>query len=246
MQPANPIKTIINGAFGKMGLITSETLETDAQFHIVGRLGKTDDLIKHIHHSNPDVIIDLTRADCVYDNCLKYLDCNIRFVIGASGLTPAQIQSIAKTCKSLKLGAVIVPNFSIGSVLCTLFAKMAAPWFDGVDIIEMHHHLKADSPSGTAIHTAQAIHEVRSDWAQMDSTSKPGREHFVHGIPIHAVRMPGILAMQQTLFGQMGETINLQHQIIDRKAYMPGLKLACKKVLELDELKIGLEHWLIH
>ena len=79
----------------------------------------------------------------------------------------------------------------------------------------------------------------------MNSTAQPGREHFVHQIPIHSIRMPGLLAVQQTLFGQIGETISLNHQIIDRKAYMPGLRLACTKVMTLHELKIGLEHWLL-
>lgn len=246
MQIPNKIKTIITGAFGKMGLIASEALTNDDQFELVGRLGREDHLMTHIKNTMPNLIVDLTRADCVYDNCLKYLDCDIPFVIGASGLNPQQIDLIAQRCQSQQLGAVIVPNFSIGSVLCTQFAKIAAKWFDSVDIIEMHHHLKTDSPSGTAIHTAQAIHQVKSDWPQMNSNPSPGREHFIENIPIHAVRMPGILAMQQTLFGQMGETINLTHQIIDRKAYMPGLKLACQKALTLNELKVGLEHWLIN
>lgn len=246
MQIPNKIKTIINGAFGKMGLITSETLAQDEQFELVARLGREDNLIECIQNLTPNLIIDLTVADCVYENCMKYLNFNVPFVIGTSGLKAEEIKNIAQICEAKKLGAIIVPNFSIGSVLSTQFAKIAARWFDAVDIIEMHHHQKIDSPSGTAIHTAQAIHEVKSDWPQMNSNPRPGREHFVHQIPIHSVRMPGILAIQQTMFGQIGETINLQHQIIDRKAYMPGLKLACHKVLELDTLKIGLEHWLIH
>ena len=239
------IRIIINGAFGKMGIIASEFLKQEDDFIVIDRLGRGDDLAEVLAKKRPDLVIDLTRADCVYQNSQTYLDTKTRFVIGASGLTPAQIFELKETCQQQKLGGIIVPNFSIGSVLCTYFAKIAAPWFDGVDIIEMHHQQKTDSPSGTAIYTAAEIHQAKSEWPMMNSTAQPGREHFVHQIPIHSIRMPGLLAVQQTLFGQIGETISLNHQIIDRKAYMPGLKLACTKVMTLHELKIGLEHWLL-
>jgi len=239
------IRIIINGAFGKMGIIASEFLNQEDNFIVIDRLGRGDRLAEVLVHKKPDLVIDLTRADCVYQNCQSYLDTKTRFVIGASGLSPTQILELKEACQQKNLGGIIVPNFSIGSVLCTYFAKIAAPWFDGVDIIEMHHQQKADSPSGTAIYTAAEIHQAKSEWPMMNSTPQPGREHFVHQVPIHSVRMPGLLAVQQTLFGQIGETISLNHQIIDRKAYMPGLRLACTKVITIEELKIGLEHWLL-
>lgn len=242
----NQIKIIINGAFGKMGMLAKESLEQSNNFKIIAAIGRHDDLIQNIKEHNPNLILDLTQADCVYDNCLKYLEYKTRFVIGTSGLKKDQIEYIDKKCAQNKIGALIVPNFSIGSVLSTHFAKIAAKWFDGVDIIEMHHHQKLDSPSGTALHTAEALHNVKANWPQINSTPQPGRDFFVHQIPIHSVRMPGLLAVQQILFGQAGETITLNHQIIDRKAYMPGVKLACEKVMSLNELVIGLEHWLIN
>jgi 4-hydroxy-tetrahydrodipicolinate reductase len=240
-----PMRIIINGAFGKMGRVASEFLQEIPSFQIVALLGRHDDLQQQLNNHRPDVVIDLTRADCIFSNCQIYLEQKIKFIIGTSGLKPDEIQSIQHMCHKLQLGGIIVPNFSIGSVLCTYFAKLAAPWFDGVDIIEMHHAQKADAPSGTAIHTANAIHQSKSDWPLMSTTPQNGREFFVHQIPIHAVRMPGVLAYQQTLFGQIGETISINHQIIDRKAYMPGLKLACEHILTLKELVIGLEQWLI-
>ena len=228
-----------------MGLTATEFLQQWSDIEIVGRLGRQDDLPQQIKSLNPDFIIDLTRADCVFQNCQIYLEHNLKFIIGASGLQHAEIEFIHHSCQKNQIGGIIVPNFSIGSVLCTYFAQVAAPWFDGVDIIEMHHPQKKDAPSGTAIHTANAIHAAKPNWPLVDTTPQEGRNFFKHQIPIHAVRMPGVLAYQQTLFGLPGETISLNHQIIDRKAYMPGLKLACEQILHLNELVIGLEHWLI-
>jgi len=245
MKNNSPVRIIINGAFGKMGRMAYETLTNDPRFNVIGKLGRDSNIAVFLQTHETDVILDLTQADCVFDNCNQYLIHSIPFVIGTSGLNPAQINEIDSACLSKKLSAVIVPNFSIGSVLATHFAKVAAKWFDAVDITEMHHQHKLDSPSGTAIHTAHAIHSVKSYWPNMNSEPQPGREHYVHDIPIHSIRMPGILAIQQTLFGQPGETLSIHHQIIDRQAYMPGLKLACQKVCELSHLQVGIESWLL-
>ena len=239
------IKIIINGALGKMGLLATQTIQQHGHFEIVGLLGKQDHLSTNIERLAPDVVLDLTRSDCIWDHCNIYLQHPVRFVIGTSGLTADQIEHLHHKCRQRQQGAVIVPNFSIGAVLTMQFAKQAAKWFDGVDIVEMHHHQKIDSPSGTAIHTAQLIHESKPDWPMVKTNPQPGRETYHHQIPIHSVRMPGLLAKQDILFGQVGETITLSHQTIDRKAYMPGVLLACQRVMELKELKIGLDHWLL-
>lgn len=239
------LNIIINGAFGRMGSTACDYLSQFENFSIVAKLGRHDKLEDNLKEFRPDLIVDLTRPECVFQNCLTYIKHNVRFVIGATGLKPEEIETIRQHCQSLKLGGIIAPNFSIGSLLAIQFAKKAAKWFDGIDIIEMHHHLKVDAPSGTAIYTADQIHQGKSEWPEMNSEPQPGREFFVHNIPIHAVRMPGLLAQQQILLGQMGETLSLQHQIIDRKAYMPGLKLACEKVMDIQELNYSLERWLL-
>jgi 4-hydroxy-tetrahydrodipicolinate reductase len=239
------IRILINGAFGKMGKLATETLLKKPEFKVVGQLGRHDNLNEEILKFTPDVILDLTRSDCIWDNCNIYIKHRARFVIGTSGLTHEQIQTLQQSCQERQQGALIVPNFSIGAVLTMQFAKQASKWFDGVDIIEMHHHQKIDSPSGTAIFTANLIHEAKADWPMVHTTPQPGRETYVHQIPIHSVRMPGILARQDVTFGQMGETITLSHQTIDRQAYMPGVTLACEQVMGLQEMKIGLEHWLL-
>jgi len=239
------IKILVNGAHGKMGSIAVKALSTQPNFTIVAQLGKQDNLEKQIIATNPDVILDLTTADCVWQNCMIYSKNPARFVIGTSGLNANQIQELQHQCQIKQQGAVVVPNFSIGAVLTMQFAKMAAKWFDGVDIIEMHHHKKIDAPSGTALFTAQLINEQKDTWPEVNTNAQPGRETFIQQIPVHSVRMPGILAKQDIMFGQLGETITLSHQTIDRQAYMPGLILACSRVMELNTMQIGLEHWLL-
>lgn len=240
----NKIRLIINGAFGKMGSLAINTLNACDDFEVIGGLGRNDDLKKNLILKRPDLVLDLTRADCVFTHAQIFLETQTKFVIGTSGLDPKQIDFLKQNCQTLRLGGSIIPNFSIGSVLSTYFAKLAAPWFDAVEIIEMHHAQKTDSPSGTALHTAQSIAETKSSWPKMNPLLQAGREYRHQQIPIHAIRMPGLLAVQQTILGQPGETIELKHQIIDRQAYMPGLKLACREAIHLQELKVGLEHWL--
>ena len=237
---SDSISIIINGAFGKMGALAVLALEQNQKFHISAKIGRHDDLSQHIQTHQPDVILDLTAADCVKDNCEVYLAHKSRFVIGASGLTSQDIERLSLRCLEKKQGALIVPNFSIAAVLCMEFAQKAAKWFDSVDIIEMHHHLKKDAPSGTARHTANLIHQVKQDWPMMNQTPQLGRETFIDGIPVHSVRMPGIQAMQQVMFGQLGETFTISHQTIDRQAYMPGILLACETVMQLQHLVCGL------
>lgn len=239
-----PIRILVNGAFGKMGQLACETLSKHPHFQLIAQLGRDNDLCAEIEKSTPDIVLDLTRADCIWHNCQTYTKYPIHFVIGTSGLNQKQIEWLTKTCELNQQGAMIVPNFSIGAVLTMQFAQYAAKWFDGVDIIEMHHHQKLDSPSGTAIRTAELIHQSKPNWPKINDTPQPGRETFVHHIPIHSVRMPGVLAYQQILFGQLGETIQLSHQIIDRTSYMPGIILACQQVIKRQQLVIGLEECL--
>lgn len=243
---SDSISIIINGAFGKMGALAVLALEQNKKFHIAAKLGRHDDLSHHIKAHQPELILDLTAADCVKDNCEIYLAHTSRFVIGASGLTSQDIERLSLHCLEKKQGALIVPNFSIAAVLCMEFAQKAAKWFDAVDIIEMHHHLKKDAPSGTARHTAHLIHQAKQDWPMMHQTPQLGRETFIDGIPVHSVRMPGILAMQQVMFGQPGETFTISHQTIDRQAYMPGILLACEAVMQLQHLVCGLSPFINH
>ena len=236
---------IVNGARGKMGALASETLAQHPDFHLVACLGREDDLQRAIRETKAQIVIDLTTANSVYENTLTIIANNAHPVIGASGLTPTQIEELQRLCSEKKLGGIVVPNFSIGAVLMMRFAEIAARYFPEVEIVEAHHQQKVDAPSGTAMKTAELIHAARRcDKQQLPLTELiPGaRGATYHGIPIHSLRLPGILARQQVIFGGIGETLTLSHDSIDRASFMPGLVLACQYVQKTNTLCYGLEH----
>jgi len=226
-----PISIIINGAFGKMGLIACQTLEKQPEFIIKAKLGRGEPLEETIHRTQTEVVLDLTRADCAYENSLKIIQAGAHPVIGTSGLTANQIIDLQNLCERKHLGGIIVPNFSIAAVLMMHFSTLAAAYLHQIEIIEAHHPQKLDAPSGTARRTAELIQQATP-------------EEFRHAIPIHSLRLPGILARQEVIFGQIGETLSITHQTIDRVSFMPGLILACQKANTLNKLYCGLEYLL--
>lgn len=243
-----PIRIIINGAQGKMGRLACETIENHPDFELVGALGRHDDLSSEIPARDTQVVIDLTRADVVYENSLTIIESGAHPVIGTSGLLNEQIKFLQTRCQAKKLGGIIVPNFSIGAVLMMQFASQAARFISEVEIIEAHHPQKQDAPSGTAIKTAEMIAKARPSPANFLPNTKellPGvRGARQEGIPIHSIRLPGLLARQEVIFGSIGETLTITHQSIDRASFMPGLILACQRVGELNALYYGLENLL--
>ncbi|KTD76640.1 4-hydroxy-tetrahydrodipicolinate reductase [Legionella waltersii] len=238
-------RVIVNGANGKMGTLACETLDKHEQFQLVGKLTKQDDLAEIIKDTQAQIVVDLTRADCVYENTHTIIQAGARPVIGTSGLIESQIRELTELCNSKELGGIIVPNFSIGAILMMAFAEKAAQYYSEVEIIEAHHQQKLDAPSGTAIKTAEMI-AANSKLAKNKLVLKeliPGvRGGTLHDINIHSLRLPGILARQEVLFGSSGETLSITHNSIDRQSFMPGIILACQKVLELKTLLYGLEH----
>ena len=240
-------RVIVNGAYGKMGRMACDTLREQPSFELVAALGRDDNLQEALSKTKPHIVIELTRADCVYANSLAIIHHQARPVIGASGLLPNQIVTLQHLCAEKKLGGIIAPNFSIAAVLMMRFAAMAARFLPDVEIIEAHHPEKWDAPSGTAIKTANMIAAARAhkkNAAQPSALSEGSRGALHDGIPIHAIRLPGILANQQVLFGSKGETLSITHNSIDRSAFMPGILLACQRVLHLQQLYYGLEHLL--
>lgn len=240
-------KVIVNGAHGKMGVQACKTIEEHPDFTLVASLGRNDDLIDVISRTQAKIVIDLTRADCVYENCLTIINQGAHPVIGTSGLLEDQIQTLDQLCKEKNLGGIIVPNFSISAVLMMRFAADAARLLPDVEIIEAHHPQKLDAPSGTAIKTAELIAAARC-MAKTKLPLKellPGARGATHqDVNIHSLRLPGILARQQVIFGNLGETLTITHDTIDRSSFMPGLILACQRVQQLDKLYYGLEHLL--
>ncbi|MFI4919021.1 MAG: 4-hydroxy-tetrahydrodipicolinate reductase [Legionellales bacterium] len=240
-----PTRVIVNGAHGKMGALACATLSAHNDFELVAALSKQDHLAQAISETKADVVVELTRADCVYDNSLIIINHGARPVIGASGLLESQINELTTLCKIKQLGGIIAPNFSIGAVLMMLFAAKASEYFSEVEIIEAHHQLKLDAPSGTALKTAEMIAAARKKSKKNLPIKEllPGaRGGCYHDINIHSLRLPGVLAQQKVIFGGVGETLSLTHDSIDRACFMPGVVLACQKAMQLNTLVYGLEH----
>lgn len=241
------IPVLINGAQGKMGQLACETIKKHPDFELVAALGRHDDLERSISQTKAKIVIDLTRADCVYENSLSIIKSGAHPVIGTSGLLDEQIQALKTLCDKQHLGGLIVPNFSIAAVLMMRFAAQAASLLSEVEIIEIHHQQKLDAPSGTAMKTAEMIakarHTKKNELALHELVpGARGGNH--HGVPIHSLRLPGVLARQQIIFGNSGETLTLCHDSIDRASFMPGVILACQRVQTLPSLYYGLEQLL--
>jgi 4-hydroxy-tetrahydrodipicolinate reductase len=239
------VRVIVNGANGKMGALACQAIAKSHEFVLVASLGRNDDLQAAIRETKPQIVVELTRADCVYQNSLTIINQGVHPVIGASGLNLEQIKILQQFCIEKHLGGLVVPNFSISAVLMMRFAAEAARLLPDVEIIEAHHPEKLDAPSGTAMKTAELIAAARQTQVKkpiLQETLPSARGANYHDVHIHSVRLPGILARQQVIFGNIGDTLTITHETIDRSAFMPGLILACQKVQALDGLYYGLEH----
>ncbi len=192
------------------------------------------------------VMVDFTHPDSVYNNIRSAIAYGIRPVVGTTGLSPEQIQDLAEFADKASTGCLIIPNFSIGMVLLQQAAIQASQHFDHVEIIELHHNQKADAPSGTALQTAQMLAEFGKSFnpPTVHETEKlPGARGSLADadIRIHSVRLPGLIAHQEVIFGAPGQVYTLRHDTSDRACYMPGVLLAIRKVIQLKTLVYGLE-----
>ncbi|EFA68940.1 MULTISPECIES: 4-hydroxy-tetrahydrodipicolinate reductase [Cylindrospermopsis] len=194
----------------------------------------------------PPVMVDFTHPDAVYDNVRSAIAYGIRPVVGTTGLSPQQLENLADFAQKASTGCLIIPNFSIGIVLLQQAAITASQYFDHVEIIELHHNQKADAPSGTAIQTAQLLADMGKTFnpPQVTETEKiAGARGCLadEGIRIHSVRLPGLIAHQEVIFGAAGQIYTLRHDTSDRSCYMPGVLLAIRKINQLKSLVYGLE-----
>jgi 4-hydroxy-tetrahydrodipicolinate reductase len=192
------------------------------------------------------VVVDVTHPDAVFGNVRSAIAYGVRPVVGTTGLTAQQIRDLAEFADKASTGCLIVPNFSIGMVLLQQAAVQASQYFDHVEIIELHHNQKADAPSGTAVHTAQLLAEMGKTYNSplVDETEKIAGARGAQadeGIRIHSIRLPGLIAHQEVIFGAPGQLYTLRHDTSDRACYMPGVLLSIRKVLPLKTLVYGLE-----
>lgn len=237
------IRISVNGAFGKMGKISIDALAKNNHFDVVGQLDRQDNLADHILSKQPDVVLDFTESKAAYENTATIINCGAHPVIGTSGFLKDDIPSLAALCAEKKLGGIIAPNFSIAALLLMQQACKISEYYPNVEIIEMHHTEKKDAPSGTAIKTAEMIaaHAKINNKHQSQAIIDGALGAHYHNIPIHAVRLPGVIANQTIYFGGTGETLSLTHQTLSRKAFVPGILMACEKVMGLKQLIFGLE-----
>jgi len=241
------LKVGVLGAKGRMGATVCEAITASSDCELVSALDINDDMLALVA-SGAQVVVDFTTPDSVAAN-LKFLaENNIHAVVGTTGFDADKLAAVEKQFAASKANVVIAPNFGLAAVLMMQFAVQAAPHFESVEIIEMHHPRKADAPSGTARRTAEMIADARSGMPAMpDATSDllPGaRGANVSGIPVHSIRLQGLVAHQEIVFGGPGESLTIRHDSYDRESFMPGVLLAVRKVPQTPGLTYGLEHLL--
>lgn len=241
------IKVGVLGAKGRMGETVCTAVTQSADCELVAALDINDDLMELVSNG-AEVVVDFTTPNSVEAN-LKFLaENNIHAVVGTTGFDAGKLAAVEKQFAASKANVVIAPNFGLAAVLMMQFAAQAAPHFDSIEIIELHHPRKADAPSGTARRTAEMIAEARAGMKAMpDATtdSMPGaRGANVSGVPVHSIRAQGLVAHQEVLFGGPGESLTIRHDSYDRESFMPGVLLAVRKVSQSPGLTYGLEHLL--
>lgn len=204
------------------------------------------DLEKCLQDVEADVLIDLTTPEVGMGHARTALEYNVRPVVGTTGFTKDDLEELRTICQDKELGCVIAPNFAIGAVLMMKFSQMAAKYFSDIEIIEMHHDQKLDAPSGTAVKTAEMITSIRNPKVQGHPNEKEtltgARGADYEGIRIHSVRLPGLVAHQQVLFGSDGQTLTIRHDSYHRGSFMSGVKIAVETVMKIDTLVYGLEN----
>lgn len=244
------LKVGVLGAKGRMGSETCRAIKAtdDLQLAVEIDLGDSLELLKT---SGVEVIIDFTHPDVVMKNLEFAINNGIHVVVGTTGFNPDKLATIKSWLASQpKVGALIAPNFGLGAVLMMQFAAKAARYFESVEIVELHHPEKADAPSGTASRTAEMITQARHEAkrpAMPDKTSSAldgARGAKVGDVPIHSVRLRGLVAHQEVLLGDQGETLSIRHDSIDRSGFMPGVLLAIREVGKRPGLTFGLENYM--
>lgn len=261
------IKVAIAGARGKMGIEAVHTMMQHEHIELVAALdyknvaqmlGQLDvfpssyevpiftDFDLLVNETKPDVLVDLTNPHAVYEHTKQALLHKVRPVIGTTGFTDAQLEELTALAKEQEIGCIIAPNFAIGAVLMMKFAKEAAKYFPDVEIIEMHHDKKLDAPSGTGVKTAQMMAEVRSPKIQghteEQETIAGARGGDFEGMRLHSVRLPGLVAHQQVLFGEEGQLLTIRHDSFNRQSFMNGIVFCIETVVGIEHLVYGLEN----
>ncbi|MFC0625080.1 4-hydroxy-tetrahydrodipicolinate reductase [Kribbella deserti] len=244
------IKVGVLGAKGKMGSQTCQAVEAAADCELVAALDQGDEL-QQLVDAGAQVVVDFTRPEVVMDNLEFCIGHGISAVVGTTGFDEQRLDTLrGRLASNPDVGVLIAANFSIGAVLMMRFAAQAARFYESVEIIELHHPDKVDAPSGTARRTAELVAEARRIAGSPpvpDATTQelPGaRGAEVEGIRVHGVRLRGLIAHQEVLFGDTGETLTIRHDSLHRESFMAGVLLGVRRIGGTQGLTVGLEHFL--
>ncbi len=246
MTEAAPIRVGVLGARGRMGQEVVNAVQGADDMELVAELDAGDDfaVLKQAR-----VVVDFTHPDAVMDN-LEFLTGNgIHAVVGTTGFSEERLGKLRSwLAADPSVGVLIAPNFALGAVLAMRFAQQAARFYNSAEVIELHHNRKADAPSGTAAHTAKLIGEARAaaglEPGEDATTSERdgARGALVEDVRVHSVRLPGLVAHEEILFGGEGETLTIRHDSLHRTSFMPGVLLGVRSVLTRPGLTVGLEN----
>ncbi|MFS1512375.1 4-hydroxy-tetrahydrodipicolinate reductase [Chengkuizengella sp. SCS-71B] len=260
------IKVAVSGASGRMGKEVVKMVLTSPELELVAAIDSKggedagalvgldpcgvkiqDDLELALVESSAQVIVDFTTPHAVMKNTKMAIKHKVRPVVGTTGLTPQDIEELDELCKKEDIGGIIAPNFAIGAILMMKFAAQAAKYMPHLEIIEYHGDQKLDAPSGTSVKTAELISESRKEFRQGNPDEKEtidgSRGGQYNGFRIHSVRLPGVFAQQEVIFGGHGQSLKIRHDSYDREGYMPGVNLAIQKVIDLNGIVYGFEHF---
>jgi 4-hydroxy-tetrahydrodipicolinate reductase len=247
---SSPLRVAVIGAHGRMGSEAVKAVEAADDLELVAAIGRGDKL-EALTDAGAQVAVELTHPDSVMDNLEFCVRSGIHGVVGTTGWTDERLDTLrSRLAASPGTGVLIAPNFGIGAVLTMRFAQQAARFFESVEIVELHHPNKADAPSGTAVRTAQLIAAARREAGcepQPDATTtalEGARGADVDGVPVHAVRLRGLVAHQEVLFGDAGEILTIRHDSMNRASFMPGVLLGIRRVVSTPGLTFGLEHFM--
>ncbi|MEH7224306.1 4-hydroxy-tetrahydrodipicolinate reductase [Bacillus sp. JJ1566] len=260
------IKIVIAGPRGRMGKEAVALVQATENFSLVGVIDRKNngqslsdvegfsnvdvpiftDIVECFSETKPDVLIDLTTPETGKYHTKVAIEHGVRPVVGTTGFTKEELDRLSTMAEERRVGAIIAPNFAVGAVLMMKFSQMAAKYFQDVEIIELHHDQKLDAPSGTAVKTAELLTTVRESKQQGHPNEKEtiqgARGAEYDGIRIHSVRLPGLVAHQEVMFGGNGQMLSIRHDSFNRSSFMSGVKLSVDTVMNLDILVYGLEN----
>ncbi len=233
------MRVAVVGAGGRMGAVTCDAVDAEDSLELVMRVGSGDSL-EAVPDSGADVAVEFTTPASVKANTLWLLGRGIHVVVGATGLSEKDLADIESATGPAN--CLIAPNFAVGAVLAMRIAAEVARHLPQAEITELHHARKVDAPSGTALRTARLISEAREAGVEVPGPAgHPARGMVVDGVPVHSVRLPGLVASQEIVFGGQGQTLTIRHDSIDRSSFMPGVLLAVKRIADLPGLTVGLD-----